>query len=80
MINELAIELESKGPDAFIGVGDLDMFESLLNEFKGQKYGPKAAFFMEGLAASSYMQQESYTTEGCSRCGTAGRLHLITVS
>jgi ABC-type branched-subunit amino acid transport system substrate-binding protein len=68
MINELAIELESKVPDAFIGVGDLDMFESLLNEFKGQKYGPKAAFFMEGLAASAYMQQESYLTKGCSRC------------
>ena len=68
MINEIAIELEAKKPDVFVAVGDLDMFESLLDEFKGQKYAPNAAVFMEGLAASPYMLQESYTTKGCQRC------------
>lgn len=68
MINEIAIGLEAKQPDVFVAVGDLDMFESLLDEFKGQKYAPKAAVFMEGLAASPYMLEESYTTKGCRRC------------
>lgn len=67
-INEIAIGLEAKQPDVFLAVGDLDMFEALLDDFKGQKYAPKAAVFMDGLAASSTMQQDSYTTPGCKRC------------
>jgi ABC-type branched-subunit amino acid transport system substrate-binding protein len=68
MINEIANDVEKKKPDVFLAVGDLDMLEALLAEFKGQKYAPDAAVFMEGLAASPHMVEQSYTTTGCSQC------------
>ena len=42
-------------------MGDLDAFKIMLDEFKRQKYEPRAAYLVGGLAASPYMLRESYT-------------------
>ena len=67
-ISQVAVEVEGKQPDVFIAVGDVGLFEVLLSDFKGSRYAPKVAFFMEGLAATAYMQRESYTVKGCQHC------------
>ena len=61
-------DLIQKNPDVFIGLGDTDTFTTLLKHFKKKQYAPKAAFFIQGLAATGGLIQESYIQENCKDC------------
>ena len=55
-------------PDVFIGLGDSDTLTTLLKYFKKKRYAPKAAFFIQGLAATEELLRDSYTQESCDDC------------
>ena len=57
---EWTIKASASAAEAFVGMGDLDAFKIMLDEFKRQKYEPRAAYLVGGLAASPYMLRESY--------------------
>lgn len=50
-------------PDVFIGLGDTDTFTTLLKHFFQVHYAPKCAFFIQGLAVTKELADDSYTRE-----------------
>jgi hypothetical protein len=55
-------------PDVFIGLGDIDTFQLMLEKFSAKKYTPKAAFLISGLALTPKIEKESYANKNCEEC------------